>query len=37
MDRKCAWSSYNSQQLEELEQISKRYKSCLDTGKTERE
>ena len=37
MDRKCAWSSYNSQQLEELEQISKRYKSCLDAGKTERE
>ena len=37
MDRKCAWSSYNSQQMEELEQISKRYKSCLDAGKTERE
>ena len=37
MDRKSAWGSYNSQQLEELEQISKRYKSCLDAGKTERE
>ena len=37
MDRKSAWGSYNSEQLEELEQISKRYKSCLDAGKTERE
>ena len=37
MERKNAWKTYNASQLEELEQINNRYKTCLDTGKTERE
>ena len=37
MERKNAWKTYNASQLEKLEQINNRYKTCLDTGKTERE
>ena len=37
MERKNAWKTYDAVQLEELEQINNRYKTCLDTGKTERE
>ena len=37
MERKNAWKTYNASQLEELEQINNHYKTCLDTGKTERE
>lgn len=37
MEIKNVWNSYDVNQLEELEQISSRYKSCLDAGKTERE
>lgn len=37
MNRKNVWGSYDDSQLQELEQISKKYKFCLDTGKTERE
>ena len=37
MERKNAWKTYDAAQLEELEQINNRYKTCLDTGKTERE
>lgn len=37
MEIKNVWNSYDVNQLEELEQISSRYKSCLDVGKTERE
>lgn len=37
MEIKNVWNSYDVNQLEELEQISNRYKSCLDAGKTERE
>lgn len=31
------WTSYNENQLQELQGITDRYKSCLDAGKTERE
>lgn len=31
------WKQYTSEQLSELENVSKRYKDCLDAGKTERE
>lgn len=37
MERKNIWSTYNKEQLEELDKINERYKSCLDAGKTERE
>lgn len=37
MGRKNAWSTYSREQLTELESINERYKSCLNTGKTERE
>ena len=37
MERKNLWNTYNETQLEELEMISKRYRKCLDKGKTERE
>lgn len=30
------WTSYNENQLQELQGITDRYKSCLDAGKTER-
>lgn len=31
------WNTYNDDQLDELENISERYKYCLNSGKTERE
>lgn len=31
------WTTYNKEQLSELEEISGRYRACLDRGKTERE
>ncbi len=37
MERKSLWSVYNEEQLLELEQLNKEYKSYLDKGKTERE
>lgn len=37
MEKNNVWSSYNSEQLAELERINALYKSCLDKGKTERE
>lgn len=37
MERKNIWETYNSEQLDEIESISDRYKYCLNLGKTERE
>ena len=37
MERKNVWLSYGEEQLQELEEVSARYKACLDAGKTERE
>lgn len=37
MERKNAWTLYNEQQLEELEQLCRDYCTFLDKGKTERE
>ncbi len=37
MKKSNVWSSYNDDQLTELEHISTLYKSCLNEGKTERE
>lgn len=37
MERVNRWKTYTNEQLEEVEKISSRYKSCLDAGKTERE
>lgn len=37
MERKNAWTTYNSEQLAELNSINEKYKSCLNAGKTERE
>ena len=37
MERKNVWKSYTSADLEQLEQVAKEYKLCLDAGKTERE
>ncbi|MCI8996880.1 MAG: aminopeptidase [Lachnospiraceae bacterium] len=37
MERKNVWLSYEEEQLQELEEVSARYKACLDAGKTERE
>lgn len=31
------WTTYNDSQLKELHEINEKYKSCLDSGKTERE
>lgn len=31
------WKQYTAEQLNEVEEVSKRYKDCLDAGKTERE
>ena len=31
------WTTYNEQQLQELDSINEKYKTCLDSGKTERE
>ena len=37
MERKNLWEVYNEAQLAELEEVNKKYCSCLDAGKTERE
>ena len=37
MEKKNVWKSYKSADLEQLEQVAKEYKLCLDAGKTERE
>ena len=37
MERKNVWLSYGEDQLRELEDVSARYRACLDAGKTERE
>lgn len=37
MDSKNVWNSYKSSDLQELEEVNEKYKSCLDAGKTERE
>lgn len=37
MERKNAWTTFTEKQLEELEKLSKSYRSFLDEGKTERE
>ena len=37
MERKNMWKQYTVEQLNEVEEVSKRYKDCLDAGKTERE
>ena len=37
MERVNRWKTYTDEQLEEVEKVSSRYKSCLDAGKTERE
>ena len=37
MDRRNVWKTYTQAELKEMEDISTRYKRCLDEGKTERE
>ena len=37
MQRKNMWKEYTEIQQKELEELSVRYKECLDIGKTERE
>ena len=37
MERVNRWKTYTNEQLEEVEKVSSRYKSCRDAGKTERE
>lgn len=37
MEKKNLWNSYSETELKELNEISERYKVCLDEGKTERE
>ena len=37
MDRRNVWKTYTQAELKEMEDISARYKRCLDEGKTERE
>ena len=37
MGRENVWKSYTPADLEELDQVAKEYKLCLDAGKTERE
>lgn len=37
MERKNVWKEYSTEQLAELQQVTDRYKECLDAGKTERE
>ena len=36
MERPNAWKTYDQAQLNELEAISKKYRTYLDNGKTER-
>ncbi len=37
MAKKNLWERFSQEQLEEMEQVSARYRNCLDRGKTERE
>lgn len=37
MERANMWSTYSASQLKEVEELCKRYKLCLNEGKTERE
>lgn len=37
MKQKNLWNTYSEVQLEELERTAKKYRDCLDAGKTERE
>lgn len=37
MQRKNMWKEYTEDQQKDLEELSVRYKECLDIGKTERE
>lgn len=37
MNRENIWKLYNQEELEKLEKINSKYKTCLDEGKTERE
>lgn len=37
MKKENIWASYGEKELQELNEISERYKNCLDLGKTERE
>ena len=37
MERKNIWSTYTPEEITELDDISTRYKTCLNEGKTERE
>lgn len=37
MERENMWKQYSPEQLAELEEVSSRYKECLNLGKTERE
>ncbi len=37
MDKKNLWNRYSEAELQELNEISAKYKKCLDDGKTERE
>ncbi|MCI9024561.1 MAG: aminopeptidase [Dorea sp.] len=37
MKKRNLWNTYTDTQLEELEEVSLRYRECLDAGKTERE
>lgn len=35
--KQTTWITYTHEQMQELKDITERYKSCLDAGKTERE
>lgn len=37
MEKKTLWEIYSDEQLEKMENVNKLYKSCIDSGKTERE
>ena len=37
MEKKSLWQCYNSEEIEQLEQVNALYRECLDEGKTERE
>lgn len=34
---KCAWNNYNTEQMQQLQQLADQYKQFLNSGKTERE
>lgn len=37
MERKNVWTTYNEKDINELTEVTEKYKACLDVGKTERE